>query len=258
MRRLLPGLVLLVSACVAQSPLPPSAPREISGRISGVVELSGEVLVSGDLLVPAGSMLIVRPGTTLRVRAAEGTKIDPEYLSPATEILVRGTLRILGTAADPVRLVPERASPEDVVWAGILFDGGSGSVVWSEIVAAESGILCIAAAPGLEHNILRRCRYGIIAQHGSAPAIVGNTLLDGEGGLFCWDRSSPLVRDNRITGHAEEGIVVDRSSRPLLKGNVVSGNDIGLLLGDCDLPHTAEQVRGNREEIRCLANGGGS
>lgn len=250
--------LLLTSGCTA--PLATGdapAPRTIAGYLVGTTVLSGEVLLSGDLLVPAGSSLTLAPGTTLRVRRAEGTKIDPEYLSPATEILVRGSLRILGTAAEPVRIVPEADGDGEAAWAGIVFDGGDGVVSWSEIVAAECGILCIGASPRLEHNTLRRCRYGIVAQHGSAATIVANTVRDGEGGIFCWDGSQPLLRDNRIVDNSEEGIAVDRSSRPQLEGNVVRGNDIGLLLGNCDLPRSGNELVANREDFRCLGAGGG-
>jgi hypothetical protein len=249
---------LLLAAC---APLPPAAPepRRLSGVLTGETVLSGEVLLDDDLLVPPGSTLVLRPGTVVRVRAAEGTKIDPEYLSPATELLVRGTLRIEGTAERPVRFVPEApAAGNEPVWAGIELDGATDSVVaGAEIERAETGVLCIASSPLLQNNQMRGCRYGIIAQQGSAPKILDTRIEDGEGGVFCWLGSNPWLKGNRIAGHAEEGVFVDATSRPWLDRNIVTGNTIGLALFHHDLPYDPTGIRGNGEDVRFLGVDGG-
>ena len=62
----------------------------------------GEIKVEEDVLVPKGITLTVRAGTVVRVAAAESTKTDPEYVSPLTEITIRGTLKVEGTEKAPV------------------------------------------------------------------------------------------------------------------------------------------------------------
>ncbi len=59
----------------------------------------GEVSVAGDILVPDGVTLTIKAGTRVRIASAESTKTDPEYMSPLTEITVRGALRVEGTDA---------------------------------------------------------------------------------------------------------------------------------------------------------------
>lgn len=256
------GLILALAGCVPPRPAPvpenPPAVRELAGVLVGETVLSGEVLLTGDVLVPRGSTLVIKPGTRVRIRPSESTKIDPEYLSAATEILIRGTLRCAGSEEAPIRFeAGPPAAGEEVAWAGIIFDGGSGIVAWSVIAAAENGILCIAASPEIHHNDIRQCRYGIVAQKGSAPKILDNILRDGEGGVFCWFGSHPYLLHNRIVDNAEEGVFVDGGSRPWLDRNTISGNAIGLALFSRDLPFDPTGIVNNGEDVRILGGGEG-
>lgn len=260
-RRLLPLLPLLLAlaACVSApaEPTATAAPMAIAGVLSGETLLAGEVVLAGDVLVPRGSTLIIRPGTTLHVRVAESTKIDPEYLSASTELLVRGSLRIEGTPQQPVRFLPG-AQPEgvDVAWAGIILDGATDSrIAGVQIEGAETGILCIGASPEIRDSLLTGCRYGLALQ-GSSPSVLDNRIEKGEGGVFCWLESNPLLAGNRIADHAEEGIFVDRSSRPRLGRNTVTGNAIGLALYARDLSGDWTAIVGNGEDLRYLGGSG--
>lgn len=260
--RFLPVLtVLLLAACAPTpqgTPAPRPTPREVAGVLVGETHLSGDVLVASDIFVPRGSILVIHPGTVVRIRPSESTKIDPEYLSPATEILVRGTIKALGTAERPVRFVPEKSGGAgDPLWAGLELDRAEGgSLDHVEISAAETGILCIGSSPQIRRARVTGCRYGIIAQEKSAPQILDSRIEDGEGGVFCWRGSTPLLRGNRVAGHEEEGIFIDGGSRPRLEGNEVSGNAVGMVLLGADLPFDPAQVRGNGVDVRRLEKGG--
>ncbi len=120
----LAGCGLLRSApAPEQTPGNVSVVREVAGVLAGETVLSGEVLLTGDVLVPRGSTLVIKPGTLVRIRPSESTKIDPEYLSSSTEILVRGRLLAEGTASAPIAFLPETpGSAGEVSWAGIILD----------------------------------------------------------------------------------------------------------------------------------------
>jgi len=250
----------LLAGCVAAPapPLPSATELErlpiLSGVISGHRVLRGEVYLADDVRVGPGAVLELRPGTTVYVRSAEGTQIDPEYLSSLTELLVRGRLDINGTARRPVRFIPlTPGSPAEPAWAGIILTGADGGqIVGARIEQAETGVLCIASSPEIRANLFTGNRYGIIAQQGSAPRIFANRIEKGEGGIFCWRGSAPEIVGNEILDHAEEGIFVDADSRPLLTGNRVSGNDLGLVLHDRALAGDPAQAQGNREDLRIL------
>jgi parallel beta-helix repeat protein len=257
MRGALALLLLLLSAC---QPLPQPAKElpapvaaEYAGAYGGDLVWEGTVTMTGDVLILAGGRLTIRPGTEVRVIPAEGTQIDPEYLSSLTELLVRGRLEVEGTAGQPVRFVlVERPELEEIAWAGITFEAAAGSVRHAEIERAETGVRCVGSSPELSNNLIRRCRYGIIAQQESHPKILDNLIKDGEGGVFCWRGSRPYLKGNTISGHDEEGVFVDASSRPWLDRNTITGNAIGLALFPRDLPYDDTEVSGNTENLRWL------
>lgn len=230
-------------------PVPPVLAQDVVGVLAGDQHWSGAVTLTGDVLVPAGSSLTIAAGTTVRVTPAESTRIDPEFLSSGTELLVRGTLTVAGTADAPVRFVASGPGGDDFDygWAGIILDHAYGSsVAGAHISAAETGLLVIGCSPNLTGNHIAGSRYGVIVQQGGAPKILDNRIEDGEGGIFCWDGSRPYLKGNVIRGQGEEGIYVDRWSRPWLDRNQVSGNDLGLVLGAADLPADMAGIKGNR------------
>ncbi|TFG86395.1 MAG: hypothetical protein E4H17_04185 [Gemmatimonadales bacterium] len=254
MRFLPVALALLLTAC-QMTPRPAPPPVDYAGAYGGDLVWVGTVTMTGDVLILAGGSLTIRPGTEVRVVPAEGTQIDPEYFSSLTELLVRGRLQIEGTAEAPVRFViVERPELEEIAWAGITFDTADGTIRHAEIERAETGVRCVGSAAEITDSLIRRCRYGIIAQAGSHGKILDNRLADGEGGVFIWLDSNPYLKGNRISGHDEEGVFVDATSRPYLDRNTVTGNAIGLALYPRDLPYDAFGVTGNTEDLRWLGS----
>ncbi len=250
-------LLTMLCACLPQPPAaaPPSESKKrvLSGVLIGTTVLSGEVEMAGDLLVPAGASLHILAGTTVYIRPAEGNKIDPEYLSPATELLVRGRVHIAGTEEAPVRFLRIGEAAADPWWAGIILDGaGESSIAGAQIEGAETGILCLRSSPRLTGNRLQHCRYGIIAQQQSAPFISGNRITVGEGGIFCWHGSHPQLENNFILDLAEEGLFLDEDSRPLLGRNTISGCAIGIALYRRDIDLSSLILTGNGENVRRL------
>lgn len=254
----------LVTACapvvppsLPQIPAQPDALPQISGVLQKDRVIDGEVVLAADLLVPVGRTLTLRPGTIVYVQPNPSTKIDPEWLSPETELLIRGTLRIEGTQEQPVTFLPlELPEEQSIAWAGIAFDRSTDSVVRNaRIHGAETGILCIGSSPLIRDSLIRGCRYGIVLQQ-AAPKLIGNRIEDGEGGVFCWWGSRPELRLNRISGNQEEGLFIDRSSHPRLADNLIRGNDFGLLAHDPKLATQVGRLVGNREDFRQLRAGG--
>jgi len=231
---------------------------EYSGAYAQDLVWEGTVTMSGDVLILKGGSLTIRPGTQVNVFPAEGTKIDPEYLSSQTELLVRGNLEILGTADAPVRFVLiERSDLEEIAWSGITLDSTAQSrILHAELERADIAIRVVASSPEIKGNKITRCRYGIVLQQQSHPKILDNLLSDGEGGIFCWKGSNPYLLGNTIIDHDEEAIFVDIDSRPWLDRNFVSGNAIGLALYPRDLPLDSIAVTDNIENIRFLGRQG--
>lgn len=246
------GLLLSLAACTAV----PSSPvrQEIAGVINRDLTLAGEVLLTGDLLLLPGCTLTLRPGTTVRIRSAESTKIDPEYLSSATEILIRGRLLAEGTAGAPISFLPESAQKTgEIAWAGIILDRAAASTLQhTRIEGAEQGLLAIATSPQIHDNAIRGCRYGIVIQGEGNPTLRNNRIEAGEGGIFILAGAAPEVSGNHISRQAEEGLFVDAVSSPHLGRNEIRDNAIGLVLHNPGLPFERSGINGNREDLRLI------
>ena len=244
-----PRLACLLLLCALLLPATSARALEVSGVLAGDQHWSGEVQLTGDVLIPAGSHLTIAPGTTVRVTPAEGTRIDPEFLSSGTELLVRGSLEVAGTAREPVRFVATGPGGDDFDygWAGIILDRAYGSSISGAVITgAETSLLVIGCSPKISGNRISGSRYGIVVQQGGAPRVLDNRIENGEGGVFCWGGSRPYLKGNVIRNQGEEGIYVDPWSRPYLDRNQVAGNDLGLVLGAADLPADMAGIKGNR------------
>lgn len=250
--------LLLLGLALAPSLQASEEMPSFSGAYAEDLVWSGAVTMAGDVLIlPAGSLTILA-GTQVNVVPAEGTKIDPEYLSSQTELLVRGRLDILGTAAQPVTFnVIVDSDTEEIAWAGITLDeAGQSRILYTDLERADIGIRCVSSSPEIIGNRISSCRYGIVAQQKSHPKILENRITDGEGGVFCWNGSNPYLLGNHISGHDEEAVFVDANSRPWLDRNTVKGNAIGLALYPRDLPYDPIAVSDNIEDIRFLGSQG--
>lgn len=251
-RGLIFGLLLALTACTTV-PSPPVR-HEIAGVINRDLTLEGEVFLTGDLLLLPGRTLTLRPGTTVRIRSAESTKIDPEYLSSATEIFIRGRLLAEGTAAAPISFLPETPQkPGEIAWAGIILDRAAVSTLQhTRIEGAEQGVLAIATSAQLSDNTIRDCRYGIVIQGAGSATLRNNHIEAGEGGVFVLAGATPVIAGNRIMHQVEEGLFVDAASSPRLGRNEISGNAIGLVLHNPGLPFDSSGIRANREDLRLI------
>jgi nitrous oxidase accessory protein NosD len=255
---LLFGAVSLAVATVL--PLSATAGKvpEYAGAYSQDLIWEKTVTMSADVLILKGGSLTVRAGTQVNVVPAEGTKIAPEYLSALTELLVRGTLDIQGTREEPVRFViTDTNEATEIAWSGITLDNAIKSKIQNaELERADIAVRCVSSSPYLKGNRITNCRYGLVVQQESHPKVLENIFVGGEGGVFCWRGSNPYLYGNRITGHDEEAVFVDDTSRPSLDGNMISGNAIGLALYPRDLPFDEALVSDNTENVRWLGRQG--
>lgn len=143
----------------------------------------GTVEVPEDILVPKGVTLTVKAGTTVRVGSAESTKTDPEYVSPLTEITIRGTLRVEGTEKAPVEFAGVDAKAGS--WAGLVIDQGTADMRSVRIRNADTALYVVDGSVGIHTSILKENRYGVVAQgSGSDVRLADSSITENEYGLF--------------------------------------------------------------------------
>jgi hypothetical protein len=158
----------------------------------------GAVSISDDILVPAGVTLTIAAGTTINVSPAESTKIDPEYLSHYTEILVRGTLRAAGSVLQPITFQLLHTAGSEGRWAGIIVDHGEAYLTGIVIDNAEAGLYVINGKLEMDASKLLKNRYGVVAQgETTAINIKNSTFIENEYGLFTFGKVS--LKTDQVT-----------------------------------------------------------
>uniref|UniRef100_A0A831XKY0 Right-handed parallel beta-helix repeat-containing protein n=1 Tax=Geobacter metallireducens TaxID=28232 RepID=A0A831XKY0_GEOME len=163
--------------------LPGVTPGATAAVLTSDTVWQGSVTVADDILIPEGVTLTVRAGTVVTVAAAESTKTDPEYLSPLTEITVRGTLAVEGTEKSPVRFAGQEKQAGS--WAGIIVDGGTATIRGGSVTDADSGVAVAEGTLSLAGSTLRNNRYGLVAQGAKARvAVADSRIVDNDYGIF--------------------------------------------------------------------------
>lgn len=167
----------------------------------------GEIVLSEDVLVPAGVTLTIAPGTVIRVRGAESTKTDPEYLSPLVELTVRGILRAEGEPQAPITFVPASERKQGV-WAGILIDGGTAHLRGCRIDAADTAVHLLAGTLDMNGSMLTGSRYGLVLQGRQATAGGGgNQVTDNDYGVVLLKGAQFPPDIARVAGNRKKEIL---------------------------------------------------
>jgi len=220
----------LLVACAPLTPDVPPAPREYSGILVGTIRWSGEVTLVKDVIIPRGSHLVIEPGTRVQVTPSLSTKIEPEQLSSATELLIRGRLTALGSASAPIEFVVAGEPDTAIGWAGIIAERAEAfAMEHVRIARAEQGLWLVATPGYVRNSLVRDSRYGMVFQQPSELEVRGNRIESGEAGLFCWRGAQPQLIDNLIRNQVEEGLYIDALSHPRLQGNRLLANGVGLV-----------------------------
>jgi len=163
----------------------------------------GQVKVSEDILVPKGITLTIRPGTSVKVAVAESTKTDPEYMSPLTEITIRGTLRVEGTTKEPVVFSGEDNKAGN--WAGIVIDRGVAVMNSFSIKNAETAINSLDGSLKMIGAVIQDNRYGLVLQGSRSDTLQENSLITGNDyGVFTLQGAHLVTISSRLSGNRKK------------------------------------------------------
>jgi parallel beta-helix repeat protein len=198
----------------------------------------GEVSVTEDVLVPQGVTLTILPGTTVTISPSDSTKTEPEYLSPLTEITVRGTLKAEGTREAPVLFQSVKGARNEG-WSGILIDDGTVSLHSCSIQGAETGVHVLKGVLSAKHSVIRRNRYGIVVQASATDVrFESSRVADNEYGIVLPGGARITERDNLFRGNKKKDryspSAVDTAPAPALY--TVREKETGRIYSDAVLP----------------------
>ncbi|MBU1708470.1 MAG: right-handed parallel beta-helix repeat-containing protein [Proteobacteria bacterium] len=167
----------------------------------------GNITVEEDILIPAGITLTVKPGTAITVVPSDSTKTDPEYLSPLTEITVRGILRFLGTPSAPIFFKADKTE-YSTEWAGIIIDGGSATLKHGTIEDANAAIQLFSGSLAADHIILTNNKYGVIVQSNETVASITNsTISKNDYGILNLRKSQVKLNNTLVAANAKKDII---------------------------------------------------
>ncbi len=206
---------------------------------------TGEVLVTGDILVPPGVTLTIAPGTVVKFR-----KIGPESdrnlfgtdspYYPQAEIIVTGRLIARGTAEKPISFISAETSPQPADWGSLNFLGGSGNVLeWCRIKHAYNGV----HAHGAE-VLVKQCE---LSKNAVAISVKKEDEAKGTPGFG-------IPADLTVTGNLIEdnkGGINVRISRAVITGNTIRDNKFfGIWIkGKCPGEISRNEISANQKGI---------
>ena len=163
----------------------------------------GEIKLNEDVLVPKGITLTIRPATKIKVAAAESTKTDPEYLSPLTEITIRGTLMVEGNDQTPVEFSGQESRVGS--WAGITIDQGSAIMHSFSVKNAENAVHVLDGNLQMQGATLKNNRYGLVLQGNKTDATQQNSLItDNDYGLLTLQGARLTTKASALKGNRKQ------------------------------------------------------
>ncbi len=245
------ALILVCGGVVAPAP-PAAAPsvRRLSGVQFGNQRWSGEVLITGDVVVIGD--LTIDPGTTVRFVvgddqaignevAADGTNdADPtrllSYARGHADLAVLGKLMASGSASAPIAFTSSADRPALADWQGVSFTG-DGSILEGLVVEwSRNGVTPKGSQPDsvLRNSTIRHTMWGCVSGGISGMQVLNNAISDcGHEGVDV-QGGDMVIRGNTITD-SHSGIVVLAGS-PIIEGNTLT--NVGDGIGPTPLPGT--------------------
>ncbi len=213
---------------------------------------TGEILITGDVVIPEGITLTVLPGTFI-IFSGDGSDNDVEtavlnelWLAKSN-LIVRGDLIIQGKEDSRVvigGLTPDANRPTPAWWGGIIFEGlNVGSLIeYAEIRYADVALVFTGSSlPRITNSIIADNDVGIMAFDFSSPRIIGNRIEKNTlWGISCYSFSFPMISENSIK-EGEVGIGCQDSSFPVIQYNELADNDVDILVQDLSNPDTTLQ-----------------
>ena len=219
---------------------------------------TGEIIVTGDVVIPEGITLTVLPGTLITF-SDDGSDNDVETVVlnelwlGKSNLIVRGDLIIQGKENSRVvigGLTPEANRPTPVWWGGIIFEGlNVGSLIeYAEIRYADVALVFTGSSlPWIVNSIIANNDVGIMTFDLSSPRIIGNAIERNKlWGISCYDFSFPMISENIIES-SEVGIGCEDFSLPGIQYNTFSNNSVNILIQDDSNPTQVGNIFKNNE-----------
>ncbi|TKJ44703.1 hypothetical protein CEE34_10875 [Candidatus Aerophobetes bacterium Ae_b3a] len=208
---------------------------------------SGNVYVTGDVVIPEGITLVILAGTAISFTPNQ-SDYDAELPLLAElgrgkcNLVVQGNLRIEGekdkvvTVGDPVYDLERQ---NRISWGGIIFEG-------------------VNALSIVRHAKIRYADVAIVCLNSSSPRIVNNTITENDVGVMTFDFSSPRINENKIHHNTLWAVSCYDCSFPMISQNIITANLVGIGSQDFSFPTINSNTLNNNKVAILLQNSCGS
>ncbi len=148
---------------------------------------SGNIHLTGDVIIPEGITLVILAGTAISFTPNHSDydaelPLLAELRRGKSNLVVQGNLRIEGekdkvvSVGDPVYDLERQ---NKISWGGIIFEG-------------------VNALSIVRHAKITYAHVAIVCLGSSSPKIVNNTITENDVGIMTFGLSSPRISENKI------------------------------------------------------------
>lgn len=201
------------------TPVPPG-PTPVEGNLADdSIWHSGAnpYRLKGDVTVPKGSILTIKPGVIVKADAK-------------SRLIIHGRLEASGEKNAPVLFT---ATDKNQHWGGIVFERSAEKCRLSnfELNDSEIGLLIIESSPEIVTGTVKECITGIrIEGSRAAPVLDDLTIYKNKtNGIEATDMAKASITRCRIAYNSDSGVKLVRSPAKVLK-NDISYNKNGVFL----------------------------
>jgi len=201
------------------------------------VNLRGNVLVKGYLVIAPQATLRIEPGTVVRF-AATGTK------NTAARLVIQGRIHAVGSVDKPIVFTSDRSTPARGDWGGI-------SLVASEkrnqlehclIEYANTGLEAQFSTVNLKMVSVSWSHTGVLMRD-SVTHINGGTFSNSDIGVEVHD--SELDMKEISVSACKRGIVIVKSAASISSFKITNNEQFGVLSDECRVRITSGELSGN-------------
>tara|TARA_B100000519_G_scaffold185520_1_gene180754 strand:+ start:165 stop:1160 length:996 start_codon:yes stop_codon:yes gene_type:complete len=219
-----------------------SRPLYKSGALERNEVWAGVIQIAGDIVVPEGITLTIKPGAVIGFDPLVGTHQLIVHGSFYAEGNIEGMIVFgsLGTEDEfelpksgdwlGVRVMPTSPNARltycrlQHASTAILCQSDSVHIERCLIIENEIGILCQDTSPFITQNEINKNGTGIQCDQGAESEISYNRLQANEYGVVCNDDARPNIHHNDISTNYQYGVACYASAGPEITANNITSN----------------------------------
>ncbi|MBI5206426.1 MAG: hypothetical protein HY934_01410, partial [Candidatus Firestonebacteria bacterium] len=154
---------LFLETCAGKNNLKQHIPLKVEGNIYKNTVWSGDIIITGDVVILKDVKLTILPGTMINIEKSPRDRVDPQYFSGNIELIVRGKLRALGKKKKHIVFSSYPENNENSNWAGIIFENSNENNIleYCDIFDADTGVNIINSLVTIENCRFERNIYAI-------------------------------------------------------------------------------------------------